>query len=162
MVSMLRLFVVVSLPLVASMRADAQRPDPVGLRVRVWATGFEAPFIGRLASASEDSLVLSADTSLRQVTSIPRSNVVRLDVSSTARKRRHVVARSTAVGMAIGAAGGFVGGYASSPPQTVDSFGSPSFAGAVIAVPAALLGGIIGAAVGASAALERWRTHWTR
>jgi len=159
---MLRLLVVVFLPLVATLNASAQQTDPVGLRVRVWATGSDAPLIGRLASASEDSLVLSADTSMRRVTSIARSNVVRLDIARGTRSRRDVVARSATIGIVIGAAVGFVGGYVSSPPETTDAFFSPSLLGAVIAVPTALLGGIIGTGLGISAPLERWRTHWSR
>ncbi|MDB4878651.1 MAG: hypothetical protein JWL60_97 [Gemmatimonadetes bacterium] len=125
-----------------------------GSRVRVTLPGLAAePFIGRALAFGGDSLLLEASSG-RARARIHASGVARVEVSE-GHDRLGTAWRYGAAGAAVGA----VIGVLSLRDEGPDTFGMAPLAGGFAG---AVLGGGIGAAVGAVLAPERWRTVWAR
>ena len=151
--------------LCSSAAAQGAPVDP-GTRVRVWPAvdpqghPYGTPTVGALSLWTADSLVL--DTRNLGVLSIPHSAVAHLEQSGGRKPRGPAALKGAGVGLLIGAGAGAMLALLGEPdeepcgiaPICLTSRGAIfGFATMVFGVPAALLGGAIGALVPG----ERWK-----
>jgi hypothetical protein len=97
--------------------ADNARPPAEGARVRVTASGVAGEgVVGDLVGIEADRIVVQRIATSELVT-IPRDDVIRLEVATTRKRKGHGAGIGALIGLGIGAAVGFAVGDDCSAPD---------------------------------------------